>query len=207
MCDARNRHCLFDADADECLMMTIIAAKKELDQLDDLVNGNSVYFKHKKWKVLYLNIVFFIVISICNIVCLIILFAELLSHQVLFSDDFRKSFGKLTFSRLKKVVLNVLLKLSGGWRPNNKSVDICCENSSQILKKFRVEGLYIICSVDIIKEVKYIQVLKVWDILPLEEIPKLTKRLESIFSAYTDDYINRCTSKSLEGYVHLLIKY
>ncbi|KAI3817066.1 hypothetical protein L1987_10853 [Smallanthus sonchifolius] len=51
--DARNRHCLFDADADECLKMTIIAAKKELDQLDDLVKGNGAIFKHTKWKVLF----------------------------------------------------------------------------------------------------------------------------------------------------------
>ncbi|KAI3817063.1 hypothetical protein L1987_10850 [Smallanthus sonchifolius] len=50
VCDARNRQCLFDADDDECLKMSIIATKKELDQLDDLVHGNSVYFKHEKWK-------------------------------------------------------------------------------------------------------------------------------------------------------------
>ncbi|KAI7748576.1 hypothetical protein M8C21_000115, partial [Ambrosia artemisiifolia] len=50
VCDARNRNCLFDADVDESLKSTIIAAKKELDQLDDLVNGNSVLFKHEKWK-------------------------------------------------------------------------------------------------------------------------------------------------------------
>ncbi|KAK9063833.1 hypothetical protein SSX86_017705 [Deinandra increscens subsp. villosa] len=168
VCDARNRHCLFDADADECLKTSIIDTKKELDQLDDLVNGNSVLFKHEKWK-------------------------------VLFSDDFKRSFGKLTSTRLKKLVLNLLLKLCAGWRPKNISVDVCCESFSQILKKFKVGTLYIICSVDIIKEVKYIQVLKVWDILPLEEITKLTKRLEGIFSAYTDDYINRCTSKRLEG--------
>ena len=49
--DARNRHCLFDVDADECLKMTIIGAKKKLEQLDDLVNGNGVLFKHAKWKV------------------------------------------------------------------------------------------------------------------------------------------------------------
>ncbi|GKC17720.1 UvrD-like helicase, ATP-binding domain, P-loop containing nucleoside triphosphate hydrolase, partial [Tanacetum coccineum] len=53
VCDARSRHCLFDADADECLNMTIIATKKELEQLDDLVNGNSVLFKQAKWKVLF----------------------------------------------------------------------------------------------------------------------------------------------------------
>lgn len=49
--DARNRECLFDADADELLRMTIISAKKELEQLDDLVNGKSVLFRHAKWKV------------------------------------------------------------------------------------------------------------------------------------------------------------
>ncbi|GJV06800.1 UvrD-like helicase, ATP-binding domain, P-loop containing nucleoside triphosphate hydrolase [Tanacetum coccineum] len=120
--DARNRHCFFnaDADADECLKMTIIGAKKELGQLDDLV---------------------------------------------LFSDDFRRSFGKLTRPRLKK----------------------------------QVEGIYVVCTINIIKEVRYTQVLKVWNILPLEEIPELTKRLESIFSAYSDDYLNRCTEKCFEG--------
>ncbi|GJU83140.1 UvrD-like helicase, ATP-binding domain, P-loop containing nucleoside triphosphate hydrolase [Tanacetum coccineum] len=168
VCDARKRHCLFDADADECLKMTIIEAKKELEQLDDLVNENSVLFKHAKWK-------------------------------VLFSDDFRRSFGKLTFSRLKKLVLNLLLKLSGGWRPKNFSVDLSCENSSQILKQFKIEGFYVICTVDIIKEVQCVQVLKAWDILALDEIPKLTKRLENIFSAYTDAFISRCTEKCLEG--------
>ncbi|GKC85300.1 UvrD-like helicase, ATP-binding domain, P-loop containing nucleoside triphosphate hydrolase [Tanacetum coccineum] len=172
VCDARNCHCLFDADADDCLKTAIIAAKKELDQLDDLVNGNSVLFKHAKWK-------------------------------VLFNDDFRRSFGKLTGSRLKKLVLNLLLKLSSGWRPKNKSVDLCCETSSKILKQFKVEGLYVICTIDIIKQVNYIRVLKVWDILALEEIPKLKKRLESVYSAYTNDFNNRCTEKCLEGFRYL----
>nr|GEW37032.1 UvrD-like helicase, ATP-binding domain, P-loop containing nucleoside triphosphate hydrolase [Tanacetum cinerariifolium] len=166
--DARNRSCLFDAADDECLRSAIIATKKELEELDDLVNGNSILFTHAKWK-------------------------------VLFSDDFKRSFGKLTSSSLKKVVMNLLLKLSGGWRPKNRSVDLHCEKSSQIIKQFKVEGYYVICTIDVIKEVKYIQVLKVWDILTLEEIPKLTKRLESIFAAYTDDYINRCTAKCLDG--------
>nr|GEX47670.1 UvrD-like helicase, ATP-binding domain, P-loop containing nucleoside triphosphate hydrolase [Tanacetum cinerariifolium] len=42
-CDARDHHCLFDADANEYLRMTIIEEKKELQQLDDLVNGDSDY--------------------------------------------------------------------------------------------------------------------------------------------------------------------
>nr|XP_043619914.1 uncharacterized protein LOC122591730 [Erigeron canadensis] len=166
--DARNRHCFFDVDSDECLKMTVINTKKELEQLDDLLNENSILFKHAKWK-------------------------------VLFSDDFRRSFGKLTTARSKKLVLNLLLRLSSGWRPKNRSVDLHCEKSSHILKQFKVAGLYVMCTIDVIMEFNYVQVLKVWDILPFEEIPKLTKRLENIFSAYTDDYIDRCTEKCVEG--------
>lgn len=77
-------------------------------------------------------------------------------------------------------------------------------DSSNILKQFRVEGLYVICSIDIEKEKRYSQVLKVWDILPLEEIPGLVKRLNGIFQGYTDDFISHCNEKFLEGYVPLL---
>nr|GEV91783.1 Gag-Pol polyprotein [Tanacetum cinerariifolium] len=52
VCDARNWHYLFDVDADECLKMIIISAMKELEQLDDLVNGNNILFNYVKWKVL-----------------------------------------------------------------------------------------------------------------------------------------------------------
>ncbi|GKA42201.1 UvrD-like helicase, ATP-binding domain, P-loop containing nucleoside triphosphate hydrolase, partial [Tanacetum coccineum] len=170
--DARNRNCLFNADADECLKTTIVGVKKELDQLDDLANGNSVLFKDAKWK-------------------------------VLFSNDFKTSFGKLKCSRMKKLVLNLLLKLSNGWRPKSRSIDLRCKNSSQIIKKFKVEDLYIICTIDVIKEFKYVQILKVWNVLSLEEIPKMTERLEGIFSAYTDDYTNRCTEKCVDGNLEL----
>ncbi|XP_060960162.1 regulator of nonsense transcripts 1 homolog [Cannabis sativa] len=37
--------------------------------------------------------------------------------KVLFSDNFLKSFRKLTPIRKKKSILNHLLKISGGWRP------------------------------------------------------------------------------------------
>nr|GEX01334.1 UvrD-like helicase, ATP-binding domain, P-loop containing nucleoside triphosphate hydrolase [Tanacetum cinerariifolium] len=112
-----------------CSQMITIAAVEELDHQDDLVNENSVLFRHAKWK-------------------------------VLFSDNFRRSFRKLIGSRLKKQVLNLLLKLSGGWRPKNRSIDLSCENSSHILKQFKLEGFYVICTINIIKEVSYTQLLK-----------------------------------------------
>ncbi|GJZ25238.1 UvrD-like helicase, ATP-binding domain, P-loop containing nucleoside triphosphate hydrolase [Tanacetum coccineum] len=151
--------------------------EKELEPLDDLINRNSALYKNAKWKLF-----------------------KYYYFYILFSDDFRRSFGKLTSERVKKSVLNLLLRLSNGWCPE-RSVGLPHENSAQSLKQFNVEGLYIISTIDIIKDINYVQVIKVWDVLPFEEIPKLTKRLENIFSAYTEDYISRCTEKLFEGHL------
>ncbi|CAN0880585.1 Probable helicase MAGATAMA 3, partial [Linum grandiflorum] len=119
--------------------------------------------------------------------------------KVLFSEYFKASFGRLTTSRVKMTVLTLLLKLSGGWRPKKTNVDIQCERSSHILKQFKVEGLYVICSIDISKESRYSQVLKVWDLLPLQDVQKLVNRLEGIFATYIEDFIMRCNEKCCDG--------
>lgn len=120
--------------------------------------------------------------------------------QVLFSDNFKKSFVKLRSDEKKKSVMNLLLKLSSGWRPKRINVDRVCGRSSQTLKQFKFEGLYVVCSIDIVKNT---QVLRVWDILPLEGVQKLANRLDNIFQRYTDDFINCCKEKCLHGYVLL----
>ncbi|MCL7031823.1 hypothetical protein MKW94_010131 [Papaver nudicaule] len=164
--DAKDRHCLFNAGEDKDLAKAALKAKKELDQLDDLLNGDSILFKTAKWK-------------------------------VLFSDNFRKSFVRLKSFQTQKSVINLLLKLSNGWSP--KKVDPVCGNSLPLVKQFKVGRLYVISAVDIAKYSSYVQVLKIWDILPLEEMPKLVKRLDNIFSMYTDDFISRCKEKKADG--------
>ncbi|XVF02940.1 hypothetical protein REPUB_Repub04eG0217900 [Reevesia pubescens] len=119
--------------------------------------------------------------------------------KVLFSDYFKKSFGKLKSVQTQKLVLNLLLKLSCCWRPKKRNVDIICESSSMVLKQFKVEGLYIVCSIDVVKEQRYTQVLKAWDLLPLDDIERLVKRLDGIFKMCTDDFISHCNEKHLEG--------
>ncbi|KAK7359560.1 hypothetical protein VNO77_01521 [Canavalia gladiata] len=166
--DAKRRQCFFDADEDMELAKSIWNVKKELDQLDDLLNADSFLFKKSRWK-------------------------------VIFSDNFLKSFKKLRSEQTKKLVLSLLLKLSSGWRPKRMKVGLLCGNSLQILKQFKVGGLFVVCSTDIVKEVWYTQVLKIWDILPLEDIPKLVNRLDSIFASYTNDFISRCSEKCIEG--------
>ncbi|XVE85512.1 hypothetical protein DITRI_Ditri17bG0096600 [Diplodiscus trichospermus] len=166
--DAKTRHCFFDADDDKELAKAILDAKKDFDQLDDLLNRDSVLFKNSKWR-------------------------------VLFSDNFGESFGKLKSLQTRMLVLNLLLKLSGGWRPKKRNLDLICENSSMVLKQFKVEGLYIVCSIDLMKEQRYTQVLKAWDLLPLEDIGRLVKHLDGIFKMYTNDFIRHCNEKYLEG--------
>ncbi|XP_045821754.1 uncharacterized protein LOC123914598 [Trifolium pratense] len=166
--DAKKRQCFFNADEDKDLAKGIWDAKKELDQLDDLLNAESVIFRNSRWK-------------------------------VLFSDKFLKSFKNLPSKRTKKSVIGLLLKLSSGWRPKRIKVDLLCGNSSQMLKQYKVEGYFVVCSTDIVKESDFTQVLRIWDVLPPEDIPKVVKHLDSIFGRYTDDFISRCSEQCFEG--------
>lgn len=102
--------------------------------------------------------------------------------------------------RRKQSVLSLLLKLSNGWRPKRPIVDSVCGNSLEIMK-FKVEGMFVISSVDVVKDSNYIQVLKIWDVLPQDDIPKLIKRLDGIFGNYTEDFIKLCNEKFFKGYV------
>ncbi|PHT64507.1 hypothetical protein T459_31661 [Capsicum annuum] len=167
--DAKDRQCFFHADEDTDMRKTILDVKKELDQLDDFLNRDSILFKEKRWK-------------------------------VVFSENFRKSFRKLASSCLRKYVLTLLVKLASGWRPKRKNVELVCESSNQVVNQFKVaEGRYIVCTVDIQKEIIYTQVLKVWDILPLEEVPAFLRRLDALFLMYTYEFIGLCKAKYFEG--------
>nr|KYP36814.1 Helicase sen1 [Cajanus cajan] len=116
-----------------------------------------------------------------------------------FSDKFLRSFKRLRSEAIKRGVINLLKRLSRGWRPKSFTMDLSCENSTQILKQFKVESFYVICSIEIVKASRYIQVLKIWDILPLEDIPQLAKHLENVFKRYTVEYISRCKCKEKRG--------
>ncbi|PON60109.1 P-loop containing nucleoside triphosphate hydrolase [Trema orientale] len=168
MSDAKDRKCFFNVEEDKDLAQFIIEVKKELDQLDELLDTDSFLFRNARWK-------------------------------VLFSDNFMKSFEKIKSTQMKKLVVNMLMMLANGWRPKRMNVNITCCKSKQILKRFKVKDLHVICSVDIVKEYSYIQVLKIWDVLPLVEIPKLINHLDAVFLTYPADSLNRCKAKCFEG--------
>ncbi|XP_006368091.1 probable helicase MAGATAMA 3, partial [Solanum tuberosum] len=49
--DAKDRQCFFHADEDNDMRTTVLDVKKEYDQLDDLLNADSILFKSQRWKV------------------------------------------------------------------------------------------------------------------------------------------------------------
>ncbi|XP_056693557.1 uncharacterized protein [Spinacia oleracea] len=175
--DAKERKCLFNAEEDEDLAKVIIDVKSKLDELEDLLDKDSNIFKAARWK-------------------------------VVFSENFVKSFAKLPSAFSKKLVVNFVLKLANGWRPKSKKINMVCKSSVGIAKQFKVEGRYIICTNDIIWVPGYAtQILKVWDILHLEDVPALVNKLDIIYGALSDDFLICCKESCLQGNLEVPVRY
>lgn len=125
----------------------------------------------------------------------------LFNLQVLFSDDFKNSFAKLRQIQCKMQVIKLLENLAEGWRSKMRFEEF--SGSFELIRINKVNDFYVIWTVDITKDDRYIQVLKVWDILPLEKIERLVSRLDHIFSLYTETYVNYCKYTCTQGYVHV----
>ncbi|KAM6546615.1 hypothetical protein CsatB_027351 [Cannabis sativa] len=166
--DAKARKCFFNVEEHEELGKFVVKVKKELDELNEMLNPDSFLFRNSKWK-------------------------------VSFSDSFVNSFVKIKSSQKKSLVMNFLLRLANGWRPKS-SVSITCVESKQCLKQYKVKDFHVICSIDIENEgYRYVQVLKVWDVLPLVDVPELVRHLDTMFLTYTTDDLDRCKIRYVKG--------
>ncbi|KAG5534408.1 hypothetical protein RHGRI_022508 [Rhododendron griersonianum] len=121
-----------------------------------------------------------------------------------FSDNFVKSSSRIMNVDVRKQVLCIIQRLSSGcWHQRQKAniLEKQGGTSSQLLEMYTVNGwLNLMWSVDVVREgSKDFQVLKFWDILPMAEIPKLAKYLDSLFGNYTVDKMNRCKCRRFEG--------
>ena len=103
-----------------------------------------------------------------------------------------------------KQVLTLLENLANGWRQSHRKKNLFFYQgtSSQLLEQYKVNGLLnLVWTINILKENSYyIQILKVWNILPLFEIPRVTNHLDVLFENYTVDKVNQCKYNSLNGY-------
>ncbi|KAF5198891.1 UvrD-like Helicase, ATP-binding domain, P-loop containing nucleoside triphosphate hydrolase, partial [Thalictrum thalictroides] len=166
--DAGKRGCIFHVGEDKDLAKVVLDVKHELDELNDLLDMESVLFHDKKWK-------------------------------VIFSDDFKQSFVALKSLFIKQIVLGFLLRLANGWRPKHRCVYSLKPSMHKFVKLYRVNGIYLICTIDIDNDAEFTQVLRIWDVVPLVEIPKLVAKLEEMTSVCSDYYMERCMKEKHEG--------
>ncbi|XP_055826633.1 uncharacterized protein LOC129895028 [Solanum dulcamara] len=168
--DAKARGCYFDVTEDKRLNQAILNAATELGELETLLITDSPIFQSSKWK-------------------------------VIFSEDFSKSIARIKDAEISKEVISLLVKLSSGWRKPEKNNTFSNKggNSSIMLEVYGVKNLKLIWTIDILQQNStYLQVLKIWDILPGYHIPKFAKNLDIHFGQYTVDMLNRCKYKRVE---------
>ncbi|XP_030499105.2 uncharacterized protein LOC115714517 isoform X2 [Cannabis sativa] len=167
--DAEERGCFHDAWEDMNMARAITVALIGLNQISMLLGLDAVLFKKARWK-------------------------------VCFTYFFWQSMTSVKNNLFYKKVLILLEKLSGGWRDIYIERDHA-EISSQLLEFYLVSmELYLVWTVDIVKDDSHcIQILQVWDILPLSKIPELSKQIDFIHRSYSADKLNRCKYKCYEG--------
>lgn len=58
--DAKVRGCFFNADENKALENVILEVKKELNELEDFLTGDSILFKSSRWKVCWVLLVVYL---------------------------------------------------------------------------------------------------------------------------------------------------
>ncbi|KAJ9540921.1 hypothetical protein OSB04_027427 [Centaurea solstitialis] len=172
--DAKDRGCFFNASENKNLAQAVLGALIELRRYDCIFNMHSLLFTDAKW-------------------------------QVKFSDMFLDRIGNFFNPEICKEVAFLLVKLSSGWRQpwkdGNTSVNI--EGTWPLLVKYNVtKNLRLIWAVDIVVQNSvYIQVLKIWDILPAVKIEEVAKILtKNVYGNYTETMMSRCKAECVDGY-------
>ncbi|XP_050226216.1 uncharacterized protein LOC126676130 [Mercurialis annua] len=174
--DAKARECFHNADEDESLVQAITVALVEANQLDELLNMDSILFRNARWKVLF-------------------------DEHFLKSIAKIKSTSVCTavLSILSKLS-------SGWRQPHNyRDLCVTNVVSSQLLEHYKVEmSLYLVWTVDILKENKSgVQVLRVWDILPAAGILNLAEYVAVLYKDYSADEMELCKVRQMEGNSHV----
>uniref|UniRef100_A0A6N2N6Z5 DNA2/NAM7 helicase-like C-terminal domain-containing protein n=1 Tax=Salix viminalis TaxID=40686 RepID=A0A6N2N6Z5_SALVM len=193
--DAKERGCFYDAEEDTSLSKAIMDALFETGQYDALLNVNSLLFRNARWK-------FLLFLSRSEYYSVDYSPRSFFPLKFCFSNDFRKSILNVR-SEARQEVISLLAKLSSGWRqsPEERNIIVRHGTSSEQIEQYRVnDQLHLIWTVDTIMEKSnHSQILKVWDVLPAPDVPKLARRLDAVLGNYTVDKINRCKHKCVEG--------
>ncbi|CAE5963039.1 unnamed protein product [Arabidopsis arenosa] len=126
--------------------------------------------------------------------------------KVCFSDDFKKSVGEIKNPEIYRKIKNFLERMSQGWLREEEPERDNLVSSSQLLKQSKIDDvLRLIWAVDILKEdFHYVQVLKIWDVVPSSNAPKAVKRLDL---NHTKDEIEKCRARCIRGEIVVPLRW
>ncbi|CAA7020281.1 unnamed protein product [Microthlaspi erraticum] len=122
--------------------------------------------------------------------------------KVCFSNEFKKYVGEIKNPETYREIKSFLEMMSQGLlHEENSDRDKLVSSSSQLLKQSKIDDfLRLIWSVDIVKEgFHYVQVLKIWDVVPSYDASEAVKRLDVKHMRYTRDEIEQCKARCFRG--------
>jgi len=101
-------------------------------------------------------------------------------------------------------ICTLLRQLSSGWRQSKREINfgVVDDTSSQLLELYKVnESLHLVWTIDVIEEnSNYVQVLKIWDVLPLSEVTILARNIDISYRSYSVDILRFCKTRCYDGY-------
>ncbi|KAF8052886.1 hypothetical protein N665_1494s0001 [Sinapis alba] len=115
--------------------------------------------------------------------------------KVCFSEKFKKSVGEIKNPEMYRKIKSFLERISLGWLHEEES-----ERDSLIKQSKMDDVLRLIWAVEILKEeFQYIQVLKIWDVVPSSDAPEAVKTLNLHHMKYTEDEVEKCRARCISG--------
>ncbi|KAL9160632.1 hypothetical protein ABFS82_08G213400 [Erythranthe guttata] len=121
--------------------------------------------------------------------------------KVCFSAKFHESILRLKDMEIHNEVASVLVKLSNGWRQQEKKDEIAPSSISRLLELYDVKGTIILAwTIETTRQNNSVetQVIKVLDILPQSEIEQLAKKFDAVVGNYTMNQTSRFLCKQIE---------
>ncbi|CAH8307530.1 unnamed protein product [Eruca vesicaria subsp. sativa] len=124
--------------------------------------------------------------------------------KVMLSNEFLNSLETILDSEINKRIMSFLEKLSKGELQQDSETD-----SENLFREQEIhDGLSLIWSIDIIqKENHYVQILKIWHVMPFSDVSCAEKCLERHYERYTNVKIERCRYICSQGNLVVPMKW
>jgi hypothetical protein len=117
---------------------------------------------------------------------------------VIFSSEFKKSLQNKDAQSHKDDIMKKVLDLAYGvWLKWESKNPYASENYRELIHVQKVKTYSLIWTIDFDRN-KFVQCLKIWDLVAFNEIPKCIRHIENSFQKYSEQYLDFCKRKQVK---------